>query len=124
MVSFGWHWNVLLFGKEVIEVTPILAATILPVVTLSAVLVRFLLCVLINHLDEVMSLKVIARVLLAPLAQCPLLILQPGLLRLSRLHVTVLKGALVWPQSRISRWQSFLEALGEMIHLNSELPDH
>ena len=67
-------------SKEILQVTPVAVLAVLPVVPVQAILVNFFLRVFIHYLGEVTWREVIARILFAPLASCPLFIFQSCLL--------------------------------------------
>ena len=100
---------------------PFLGATIVPVVAIQTVLVDFLLCILVYHFDEVVSYKVITRVLFAPFTESTLLVFKPRFLCGCIFHITVLESTLIWSHPRVRRSQFILQAFWQIIELHCEV---
>ena len=67
-------------SEKIVEVIPLLAPSVFPVVALEPIFKDLFLRIFINHLLEIMRLKIVTRVLFSPLSERPLLFFQSLLL--------------------------------------------
>ena len=81
---------------------PVLILTVLPVVALTSISIVLHVEVRVSHFLEVLWLKVVARVLLAPFTRSTLLFLKAVLLSRSQVSISSLKCTLIRPESRVS----------------------